>query len=87
MRPPLSTAGGRLRGAMTSTTQRGPQGSETDEEIVEKPREAPKDRRCLRCSGAFVSAWSGERICPRCKKSPTWRRGVPAPPTKTPGRR
>ena len=33
----------------------------------------PKRRACLCCAGAFQSAWAGERICPRCKTSATWR--------------
>jgi hypothetical protein len=32
-----------------------------------------KKRACLCCTGAFESAWAGERICPRCKGSATWR--------------
>jgi hypothetical protein len=32
-----------------------------------------KRRACLCCSGAFDSAWAGERICPRCKTSASWR--------------
>ena len=31
-----------------------------------------KTRDCLMCRDAFLSAWSGERICPRCKKSAAW---------------
>jgi hypothetical protein len=33
----------------------------------------PKRRACLCCAGPFESAWAGERICPRCKGSATWR--------------
>jgi hypothetical protein len=32
-----------------------------------------KRRACLCCAGAFDSGWAGERICPRCKASATWR--------------
>jgi len=32
-----------------------------------------KRRSCLCCSGTFESGWAGERICPRCKTSATWR--------------
>jgi len=35
------------------------------------PRRKP--RACLCCAAAFDSAWAGERICPRCKTSATWR--------------
>ena len=37
----------------------------------------PKQRQCLRCQDTFTSAWSGERICPRCKGSHAWRQGAP----------
>ena len=33
----------------------------------------PKIRKCLRCSAEFESAWSGERICKRCKSSNSWK--------------
>ncbi len=33
----------------------------------------PAARKCLNCSGAFVSEWSGHRICGNCKKSQVWR--------------
>lgn len=32
-----------------------------------------KQRGCLCCEKAFDSGWAGERICPRCKGSATWR--------------
>ena len=35
-------------------------------------------RRCLRCAETFDSTWFGERICPTCKHSSTWRAGQPA---------
>ncbi len=38
---------------------------------------SPKMRQCLRCRSTFKSAWSGERICPRCKGSHAWRQGTP----------
>lgn len=40
--------------------------------------DVPKIRNCLRCKAKFLSAWSGERICSRCKSSAAWRQGVPA---------
>ena len=44
---------------------------------VEQPaRNAPQERRCLRCKTTFLSAWCGERICPRCKSTSDWRSGV-----------
>lgn len=41
------------------------------------PSDAPKVRQCLRCEATFPSKWAGERICPRCKSSSTWRNGSP----------
>ena len=35
----------------------------------------PKMRNCLACRRRFKSAWAGERICPKCKSSRSWRRG------------
>ncbi len=36
----------------------------------------PKLRHCLACRSPFTSAWAGERICPKCKSSSTWRSGT-----------
>jgi uncharacterized paraquat-inducible protein A len=36
----------------------------------------PKSRQCLKCRADFPSEWSGERVCPRCKKKTGWRSGV-----------
>jgi Zn finger protein HypA/HybF involved in hydrogenase expression len=41
-------------------------------EAVEHQR---KDRMCLSCRSMFDSAWSGERVCPRCKGTSAWRTG------------
>ena len=35
----------------------------------------PKDRTCLMCHDDFESAWSGERICKRCKSLAQWQTG------------
>ena len=35
-----------------------------------------KERDCLMCRDPFMSTWSGERICPRCKKSAAWRNAL-----------
>ncbi len=43
------------------------------DEILESVPALPKRRACLCCAKAFDSAWAGERICPRCKASSTWR--------------
>jgi hypothetical protein len=40
--------------------------------------DAPKSRQCLKCRVDFPSEWSGERVCPRCKKTTGWRSGVQA---------
>ena len=42
----------------------------------QSPWDVPKIRQCLRCKATFLSDWSGERICLRCKKSSTWRNGA-----------
>ena len=34
-----------------------------------------KVRNCLACRRRFKSAWAGERICPKCKHSSSWRMG------------
>ena len=34
-----------------------------------------KDRSCLMCRDDFESAWSGERICKRCKSQAQWQTG------------
>jgi len=36
----------------------------------------PKVRKCLACATDFESAWSGERICKRCKSSNRWKSGA-----------
>jgi hypothetical protein len=35
----------------------------------------PKVRNCLSCLRPFTSEWAGERICPKCKSSASWRSG------------
>ena len=35
-----------------------------------------KWRNCLKCCGAFVSEWPGERICKKCKQTGEWRGGI-----------
>jgi len=46
------------------------------ENALELPVPRRKQRDCLCCAKTFDSAWSGERICPRCKGSATWRGDV-----------
>ncbi len=41
-----------------------------------EPNSEPKLRHCLTCRDSFTSAWAGERICPKCKSSSTWRSGT-----------
>ena len=36
-----------------------------------------KPRRCLLCSVQFDSEWAGDRVCHRCRRSSTWRQGIP----------
>ena len=33
----------------------------------------PKVRKCLMCAGSFQSSHIGERVCPDCKSTSTWR--------------
>ena len=33
----------------------------------------PKVRKCLMCSSSFQSSHIGERVCPDCKSTSTWR--------------
>lgn len=42
----------------------------------EARRDVEKVRKCLICKTAFPSAWSGERICRRCKSTSAWRGGA-----------
>jgi len=37
--------------------------------------EVRKERLCLMCHSDFMSGWSGERICPRCRSKAAWREG------------
>jgi hypothetical protein len=46
---------------------------EADRFDMDGPR---KERRCLMCATQFMSEWSGERICRKCKDRAVWRAGV-----------
>ncbi|PPR21828.1 MAG: hypothetical protein CFH39_01579 [Alphaproteobacteria bacterium MarineAlpha10_Bin2] len=35
-----------------------------------------KKRNCLKCGEKFLSEWTGERICPKCKQTTEWRSGA-----------
>jgi hypothetical protein len=37
---------------------------------------ARKERNCLMCHAHFTSEGPGERVCRRCKATPTWRSGI-----------
>jgi hypothetical protein len=41
----------------------------------EDQQDQVKYRPCLMCSDEFESAWSGERICKRCKSQAQWQTG------------
>jgi len=45
--------------------------------LIEDKPIAPqvKERRCLVCQDKFLSAWSGERVCKRCRQTSHWRSG------------
>ena len=34
-----------------------------------------RERPCLMCGTRFISQWSGERICQKCKSRSNWREG------------
>jgi hypothetical protein len=36
----------------------------------------PKTRPCLVCKTPFLSEWSGQRICRRCKSGKNWSSGI-----------
>jgi len=44
----------------------------------EPARNRPKTRACLACKSQFLSSWSGERLCRRCKQKQVWRESAPA---------
>ena len=49
-----------------------------EDQLLEENRnswDTAKTRDCLLCNMPFDSAWSGERICKRCKGSTVWRSG------------
>jgi|GEM_PF-3386697 hypothetical protein len=35
-----------------------------------------KERNCLMCQDPFMSEWSGERVCRKCKSKSEWRSGT-----------
>ncbi|MCB6176512.1 hypothetical protein LHP98_00015 [Rhodobacter sp. Har01] len=43
------------------------------EHIAPARKDVPADRVCMRCKVTFRSEGFGERICPRCKSSVSWR--------------
>jgi hypothetical protein len=38
--------------------------------------DAAVKRRCLMCKDMFERAWSGERVCKRCRGSGTWKNSL-----------
>ena len=38
-----------------------------------EPSEQAESRKCLKCRAPFESAWSGERVCSKCKNTRAWR--------------
>ena len=49
-----------------------------------EPPQHAKLRHCLKCQAPFESAWSGERVCPKCKTKHFWREGVVGPVVRRP---
>lgn len=50
------------------------------EEMLAVPRasgDVPAERACLRCQTRFWSDGFGQRICPPCKGSASWKSAVP----------
>ena len=77
-----------MRDAMTGTNAIDTKVLESSEADGEYARyDAIKARPCLKCQSTFESQWSGERICPRCKGSSTWREGISAEFISSGGRR
>jgi hypothetical protein len=54
-----------------------PLDEDADGELVAESGNARvrKPRRCLMCSESFISEWSGERICNKCRSRAVWRGG------------
>jgi hypothetical protein len=48
----------------------------TDDTGMDAVAHQRKDRVCLGCLTMFDSAWSGERVCRRCKGTSAWRSGA-----------
>ncbi len=53
--------------------------------VENEPPQQTKLRHCLKCQAPFESAWSGERVCPKCKTSRVWRDGIAAYGVVEPG--
>jgi len=49
-------------------------GTELEQENPD-PGHEEKHRACLVCGDEFLSTWSGERVCKRCRGSARWRQG------------
>jgi len=43
--------------------------------MSQETKTTAKKRQCLMCRDKFTSAWSGERICKRCRSTAAWREG------------
>ena len=43
-----------------------------------------RQRQCLMCRTSFSSAWSGERICPSCKRKSLWSSAIRLPSSSRP---
>jgi hypothetical protein len=40
------------------------------------PSKGERLRRCLICLTDFVSTWSGNRVCSRCRSTSIWKQGA-----------
>ena len=45
---------------------------------IQKPDASKGERlrRCLLCFSEFVSTWSGNRVCARCRSTSIWKQGA-----------
>ncbi len=48
----------------------------TKEPARQPTADQPKSRQCLKCREQFLSEWSGQRLCRKCKGRSAWRSGV-----------
>ena len=65
----------RNESAMSLDTEAPEISANENSETGHTPLHKEKTRRCLVCDSNFLSAWSGERVCKKCRSSTAWRQG------------